>query len=264
MGVVNITPDSFSDGGHFLDPGSAIDRALKLAEAGADILDLGGESSRPGARPVPAEIEIERVAPVLQKLRPATPCVISIDTYKPEVARVCLELGADAVNDITALRFSPEMALLAARFGAGLVLMHMRGMPENMQELPASPDILAECRRDLEAAIAVARQAGVEDDRLILDPGIGFGKTFEENLVILNRLSFLESLRLPVLVGPSRKGFLGRILNKPGDQRLMGTVAAVVTAVLHGAHIVRVHDVMEVRQAVDVVDAIIAETDRKC
>jgi dihydropteroate synthase len=258
MGVVNVTPDSFSDGGQYLDPLRAADRCLELVGAGADILDLGGESSRPGAVPVSASEEIDRLAPVLEKVRPETAAIISVDTYKPAVAAECLRLGADVINDIFALRWSPAMAPLIARSDAGLVLMHMRGTPGTMQQLPPSQDILRDIVEDLAASVAQARAVGVRDDRLVLDPGIGFGKTLEDNLRILGRLSFLRSLGLPVLVGTSRKSFLGKLGLLPGE-RLIGTIASVVVAARNGAHIVRVHDVAEVRQALRVTDALAAE-----
>jgi dihydropteroate synthase len=258
MGVVNVTPDSFSDGGQFLDPLRAADHCLALLQAGAEILDLGGESSRPGATPVSAAEELDRVAPVLLKIRSETEAIISVDTYKPAVAGECLRLGADVINDIFALRRSPEMAPLIVQYEAGLVLMHMRGTPQTMQHLAPSKDILRDITEDLTASVAQARAAGIPDDRLVLDPGIGFGKTVEDNVRILNRLSFLRMLDLPVLVGTSRKSFLGRLGVLPGG-RLAGTIASVVVAVLNGAHIVRVHDVAPVRQALLVTDAIASE-----
>ncbi len=263
MGVVNITPDSFSDGGQFLDTSKAVGRCHQLLEAGADMLDLGGESSRPGSKPVAASVELDRVAPVLERIRPATSAIISIDTYKPEVARQCLRMGADVINDITALRHAPELSDLVFEFGAGLVLMHMRGMPETMQTLPPSKDILSEIKIDLTAALRRAQDAGLGPDKLLIDPGIGFGKTFEDNLLILNRLSFLDGMG-PILIGPSRKAFLGRILDRPIDHRTLGTAAACVVAAVRGAHIVRVHDVVEVREMLQVADAILNEGIREC
>ena len=263
MGVVNITPDSFSDGGQFLDTSDAFERCHQLLEAGADMLDLGGESSRPGSRPVSASVELDRVAPVLERIRPETPAIISIDTYKPEVARQCLRMGADVINDITALRYAPEIADLVSEFRAGLILMHMRGMPETMQILPPSKDILSEINVDLVAAVGHARDAGLGPERLLVDPGLGFGKTFEDNLLILNRLSVFSELG-PVVVGPSRKSFLGKILDRPVDERAMGTAAACVFAAARGAHIVRVHDVVEVRAMLQVADAILNEGIREC
>ncbi len=263
MGVVNVTPDSFSDGGQFLDVSNAGDRCHQLLDAGADVLDLGGESSRPGSKPVSASLELDRVAPVLERIRPATSAILSIDTYKPEVARECLRMGADVINDITALRYGQELAELAFEFRAGLILMHMRGTPETMQNLPPSKDILSEIKVDLMAAVCHAQDAGLGPDKILVDPGIGFGKTFEDNLLILNRLSAFSDLG-PIVIGPSRKAFLGRILDRPVDQRTLGTAAACVVAAARGAHIVRVHDVVEVREMLRVADAILNEGMREC
>lgn len=259
MGIVNVTPDSFSDGGQFLDRSRAVERCLELAEKGADILDLGGESSRPAAQPVSSEEELERVLPVLQQVRKQVSVPISIDTYKSKVAHQALREGADLVNDISGFRFDPEMPRVVSQWEAGVILMHMRGTPENMQRLPPSPDILKEIQRDLQKALHRASEHHIRHDRIVLDPGIGFGKTFEDNLKILNQLSFLDTFQLPILVGSSRKSFLGKILNLPVDQRLLGTVASVVIAIVRGAHLVRVHNVEKIRQVVAVTDAILSE-----
>ncbi|RPI27803.1 MAG: dihydropteroate synthase [Acidobacteria bacterium] len=263
MGVVNITPDSFSDGGRFLDTSRALDHCHELLEYGADLLDLGGESSRPGAKPVTASEELERVAPVLERIRPHTAAIISIDTYKAEVAFECLRLGADVINDITALRSDPKLAALVSGHRAGLVLMHMRGMPDTMQKLPPSPDIVKEVHDDLMAAVLQAGAAGLDTDKILVDPGLGFGKTFEDNLLILNRLSFLSDLG-PVVIGPSRKSFIGKILNQTADRRVWGTAAACAVAAVRGAHIVRVHDVAEVKEVLQVADAILNEGMAEC
>lgn len=263
MGVVNVTPDSFSDGGQFLETARAVERCHQLLEAGADILDIGGESSRPGATPVSASLELDRVAPVLEGIRADTSAIVSIDTYKAEVAGQCLDMGADTINDITALGRGRELAEVVFKFGAGLILMHMRGTPETMQTLPPSKDILSEIKMDLTAALSHARDAGLGPHQLIIDPGIGFGKTFEDNLRILNRLSFLEGMA-PILIGASRKSFLGKILERPVDQRTFGTAAACVVAAARGAHIVRVHEVAEVREMLEVADAILNEGTREC
>jgi dihydropteroate synthase len=259
MGVVNITPDSFSDGGRFLSPDCAVEHCFALIEAGADLLDLGGESSRPGAEPTPAEVELERLLPVVEALRKAAPVIISVDTYKAAVAREALKQGADVINDINACRFDAEMFKVVKAYDAGMVLMHMRGTPQTMQSLPPSPDILTEVENDLDRALLWAYGHGISRDRILLDPGIGFGKTFEDNLAILNRLPFLRRFAHPIVVGASRKSFLGRILDAPPDRRLLGTVASSVAAILHGAHVLRVHDVKEVREAAQVADAILAE-----
>jgi dihydropteroate synthase len=263
MGVVNITPDSFSDGGQFLDTSTAVERCHQLLDAGGDMLDLGGESSRPGSKPVSASVELDRVAPVLERIRPQTAAIISIDTYKPDVAYECLRMGADVIHDITALRHAPELASLVHDFQAGLILMHMRGTPETMQALPPSEDILSEIKTDLSAALSHARDAGLGPEKILVDPGIGFGKTFEDNLLILNRLSAFSELG-PLMIGPSRKSFLGKILDRPVDQRTLGTGAACVLAAARGAHIVRVHDVVEVREMLQVTDAILNEGVREC
>lgn len=260
MGVVNITPDSFSDGGRFLSRQSAVERCLELAEAGAELLDLGGESTRPGAQPVSAAQELDRILPVLEEVRPQVPVVISVDTYKASVARRALEAGADMINDISAFRLDPEMPEVVSRAQAGAVLMHMRGTPQNMQKLPPSPDILGEIQTDLGVAVTKALESGISRNQLIIDPGIGFGKTADENCLILNRLSALKSFDLPVMVGPSRKSFLGKILDLPVQERTWGTAASVAFAIARGAHIVRIHDVGEMRQVARVSDALLGES----
>ncbi|HLU99835.1 MAG TPA: dihydropteroate synthase [Acidobacteriota bacterium] len=259
MGIVNITPDSFSDGGRFLETSAAIDRCLELESQGVDIVDLGAESSRPGAEPVSMETELKRLLPVLEAIRPQLRAMISVDTCKSGVAREVLEAGADIINDISALRFDPEMGEVVSEYRAGLILMHMRGTPATMQQLPPSPNILAEIRQDLQIAVDKAHNAGIARDRLVLDPGIGFGKTVEDNLKIINRLETFADFQLPIMVGTSRKSFIGKILDQPPDERLIGTVASSVAAVMRGAHIIRVHDVVELKQAVAIVDSILAE-----
>ncbi len=256
MGIVNVTPDSFYDGGRYLDPEAAVEHGLRLAAEGADLLDVGGESSRPGSDPVGAEEELRRILPVVQRLADRLPLPISVDTWKAAVAGPALEAGADLINDISALRLDPELAPTVARHGAGLILMHMRGRPRNMQRLPPSEDILGEVRRDQAAALERASEHGIPRDRIVLDPGIGFGKTLRDNLQILNRLDFLSDFDLPVLVGTSRKSFLGRILEVPEEERLWGTAASVAAAILRGADIVRVHDVQSMRMVARVADAI--------
>ena len=259
MAVINVTPDSFSDGGRFLAPGRAVDRCLELAEEGADILDIGGESTRPGVSPVSAGEESDRVLPVLEGIRGRTSCLISIDTYKSQVARAALDAGAHIVNNVGALQLDPAVAEVAARRGAAIVLMHLRGTPRTMQTLPPSPDILSEIEKSLTCALDRSRNHGIARDRIVLDPGIGFGKTLEDNLRILNRLSWLRTLRLPILVGTSRKSFLGKILDIPVRERLLATAASVVMAVVGGAHIVRVHDLAEMVQVLRIADSILGE-----
>jgi dihydropteroate synthase len=260
MGVLNITPDSFSDGGRYADPHAAASRAWEMVREGADLLDIGGESTRPGARGVPTDEELRRVVPVMEALSAGSyPIPISIDTSKSEVARAALERGARIVNDITALRGDPLMGAIVAEGGAAVVLMHMRGEPRTMQQIPPSPDILQEIRRWSASAVAWAETFGISSDRILLDPGIGFGKTVEQNLAILRNLDCLVPPGLPILVGTSRKSFIGAVLNLPAGDRIWGTAASVAASVVLGAHIVRVHDVAAMRQVADMIDAIVAE-----
>ncbi|HET6923271.1 MAG TPA: dihydropteroate synthase [Anaeromyxobacteraceae bacterium] len=256
MGVLNVTPDSFSDGGRFLDPAAAVDRALQLAGEGADLLDVGGESARPGARPVPAEEERRRVVPVLERLAAlgfAAP--ISVDTSKAEVARAALAAGAALVNDVSSLA-DPEMARVVAGAGVPVVLMHMRGTPADMQSRARYRDVVGEVKAELAAALARAAAAGVSPERTILDPGIGFAKDAGHSVRILARLVDLAALGRPLLVGPSRKSFVGQVTGAPVEERLPGTLAAVTAAVLGGATFLRVHDVAAARQAARVAAAI--------
>jgi dihydropteroate synthase len=245
MGVLNVTPDSFSDGGQFDAVERAVPRAHQMAEVGADIIDVGGESTRPGARSVPLKEELRRVIPVVERLCDELSVPISIDTQKAEVARQALKAGAHMVNDISALRSDPGMARLAAKQGAALVLMHMKGTPRNMQRHPHYDDVVGEIFEFLSRRAERAIDAGVAQDRLVVDPGIGFGKRVEDNLIILNRLEEFRSLGFPLLLGVSRKSFIGQILDLPVDDRLEGTAAAVALAVARGADILRVHDVRE-------------------
>jgi dihydropteroate synthase len=256
MGVLNVTPDSFSDGGAFLNPARAVDRAWEMAEEGADILDIGGESTRPGSAPVTAEEELTRVLPVLEKLSGKYPLPISVDTSKAVVARAALAQGAEIVNDVTALNRDPLLASEVATAGAGLVLMHMRGTPLDMQKIPPSPDILSEIELWMEEAVARARNGGVSSEKLILDPGIGFGKTVRQNLEILGSLDRFAAAGFPLLVGASRKAFIGEVLRKPQADRVWGTAASVAASIVLGAHIVRVHDVAPMRDVVRMTDAI--------
>lgn len=260
MGVVNITPDSFSDGGCFLEHSRSIEHSLSLVEAGADILDLGAESSRPGAKSITVEEELNRLLPVLQEVRKRVSVPISVDTSKPVVAREALKEGADIVNDITAFRGDSEMPTVVNEWDAGVVLAHMRGIPETMQERPFSEDILKDIQTDLQAAVSKALRHGISRERIIIDPGIGFGKSLEDNCRIVNRLSFLKSFQLPILVGTSRKQFLGKILDKSVTERMWGTAASVVVSILRGVHIIRVHDIAEMNQVALVTDTIIAES----
>lgn len=259
MGIVNMTPDSFSDGGLYNSPEPALERCLSMVEAGADIIDIGGESSRPGSAPVSAAEEMDRVLPLLEALRPETGIMISIDTCKSEVAAAALRAGADIINDITALRYSPEMAEVVSTWKAGVILMHMRGEPSSMHLMEPSGDIVSEVFEELQISVDKAVRFSVSRDRIIIDPGIGFGKNHQENLILLNRLPVLADLGLPLLIGTSRKRFIGAILGRPVSQRSYGTIASSAAAILKGVHILRVHDVAEVKEAAEVVDAITLE-----
>jgi len=249
MGVVNATPDSFSDGGRFLDAGAAAAQAERLAAEGADLVDLGGESTRPGSSPVPAEEEARRVVPVIERLRAAGfRLPISVDTCKAAVARAALAAGADLVNDIQGLT-DPAMARVVAEAGAPVVLMHMRGTPATMDGLASYDDLLGEVAAELRAALARAAAAGIPAERVILDPGLGFAKTPEQSVTLLARVGELRALGRPLLVGPSRKRFIGHLTGAPVEDRLPGTLAAVTACVLAGVELVRVHDVAAARQA---------------
>lgn len=259
MGVVNVTPDSFSDGGRFETPEQAIPHARRLAAEGADILDIGGESTRPGSDPVAPEKELQRILPVLEGLRGHTRIPLSVDTRKARVADAALEAGAAIVNDVTALA-DPAMAQTVARHGAGLVLMHMKGDPKTMQQAPHYQDVVAEVCTFLDARARRAQAAGIPPDSIAVDPGLGFGKrtggTAEDNLVLLKYLPRLADLGFPIVVGASRKTFIGNVLKLPVVERLEGSLAAAAFAAWSGAHIVRVHDVKQTRRVVDLVDAI--------
>jgi dihydropteroate synthase len=257
MGIINVTPDSFSDGGRYFDTERAVARGLELAADGADILDVGGESTRPGSLPVPEAEELRRVVPVVGALRKRTTCLLSIDTTKAAVARAALDAGADIVNDTSAFRFDPAMPGEVARSGAGVILMHMQGTPLTMQRSPRYGDLLDEVRAFLGERIRVAEAAGIPRECVVVDPGIGFGKTFEDNLVLLRRQEFFHELGRPLLLGFSRKAFLGRLLGLPPEERLEGTIAAAVLSVERGAHILRVHDVGPVARAVRAAEAIL-------
>jgi dihydropteroate synthase len=254
MGVVNVTPDSFSDGGEFRDPATAIAHGRRLAAEGADILDIGGESTRPGAQPVDADEELRRVLPVIEALAKVD-ARISIDTTKTEVAGRALDAGASLVNDVSAFRFAPELAELVAEADADCCLMHMLGEPRTMQDDPRYDDVVADVKAFLEERMEFATAAGVREERIWLDPGIGFGKTVEHNLELLRRLDEIVALGRPVVVGTSRKSFLGKLTGKPEKKRLPGTIATNVIALERGAQIFRVHDVAEVAEALTVATA---------
>jgi dihydropteroate synthase len=259
MGVLNLTPDSFSDGGRYADADAALRQGLALFEAGADIVDVGGESTRPAAAPVSAAEETSRVVPAIRALRQRAQGLISVDTTKVEVARAALDAGADLVNDVSGFRFDPEMADLVAQRGVPAVVMHLRGRFATMHERPHYRDVAAEVVEELASALDRAEARGVPRQALIVDPGIGFSKDADHSLEMLKRLRELARLDRPLLVGPSRKSFLGKLLDVPVGERLLGTAAAVAASVLAGAHVVRVHDVREMVQVARVCDALLAE-----
>jgi dihydropteroate synthase len=255
MGVLNVTPDSFSDGGLFLEPGTAVARGEALAAEGADVIDVGGESTRPGADPVSADVELRRVEPVIRELAGRVAVPISIDTSKAAVARVALAAGAAFVNDVTALRGDPQMAPLVADAGVDICLMHMLGEPRTMQDAPSYGDVVAEVGAFLEERLAFAVGEGIAEGRIWLDPGIGFGKTLEHNLELLRRLDEIAAIGRPVIVGASRKRFIGALTGRPEGERLAGSLAAAVLAWERGATMVRAHDVAETRDALTVAGA---------
>ena len=276
MGVLNVTPDSFSDGGQFLDPEKALEHALSMVDDGADIIDVGGESTRPGARvnpagsskapepakPVPEKEERERVIPVITKLKQNRPnVVISIDTYKAAVARAAVEAGAEIVNDVSSFRWDPKMAKTVAELKCGAVLMHMRGRPEEWRKLTPVADIVVLAKRELRDWADAATMAGVKRERIAVDPGFGFGKNFEDNYPLLRRLDEFHQLRYPLLAGVSRKSFIGRMLNRDGKDaaipdRIYGTVAAETVAILKGVHVIRTHDVRACVDAARIADVV--------
>jgi len=255
MGILNVTPDSFSDGGIYYETEKAVKHGLEMVEWGADIIDVGGESTRPGAVPVPVEEEQRRVLPVIESLHEQTDVPISVDTYKPETAEKAIEKGASIVNDVYALR-KPGMVDVISEYGAGVVLMHMKGTPATMQQNPQYKDLIGEIRSFLESRVRYAVENGVDERSIVVDPGIGFGKTLEHNFEIIARLSEIKTLGYPLLVGPSRKSFIAKTLGLPYHQLLEGTISAAVAAILNGADIIRVHDVEQVGKAVKIVDKI--------
>jgi len=249
MGVLNVTPDSFSDGGHYFNPDKAVEHGLKMARDGADIVDVGGESTRPYAKEISVTEEMDRVIPVIQALNKELSIPISIDTYKSKVTREALKAGASVINDISALRFDPDMASIAAETGVPVILMHMK-------DNPTYDDLIPEIMHFLKDAITRAVTAGIRKDLIIVDPGIGFGKTFDDNLKVIRDLSRFGSLQSPVLLGSSNKAFIGRILNKEAHERDTGTMATIAAAIMNGVHIVRVHNVKKAVETAKMVDAI--------
>ncbi len=256
MGILNVTPDSFSDGGQYLTVDTAVARALQLEEYGAAVIDIGGESTKPGVAPTSLTQECQRVLPVVEALKKRLTIPLSIDTSKAEVAKRALDAGASMINDVTALRGDPEMASVVAGSGAKIILMHMQGTPRDMQSAPSYTSLFSEISEFFSMQIAFATHEGITIDQILLDPGIGFGKTPTHNLMILKQLDSFHALGLPLVIGPSRKSFLGHVLDRPVGQRLMGTAAAVTIAAFHGVAMVRVHDVAEMAQVVRVAQAI--------
>lgn len=257
MGVLNVTPDSFSDGGLYFEKETALEHALKLIEDGADIIDIGGESSRPGSLPVSTEEEIRRTIPVISELAKRIKTPISIDTYKAEVAKRAIDAGASIVNDISGLRFDPGMSAVIAENNVPVILMHIKGSPNNMQNSPSYEALIPEIIDYLRGSIQLCRQAGIPEQNIILDPGIGFGKTLEHNLEIIANLKEFSLLGRPIAIGVSRKAFIGKILGDlPSSHRLEGTASAVAISVCNGANVVRVHDVAEMSKVVKIADAI--------
>jgi dihydropteroate synthase len=256
MGILNVTPDSFSDGGKYIVSGAAINRALEMVKEGADIIDIGGESSRPGSIPVSAREELSRVLPVVIAVVKKTRVPVSVDTYKAEVANACLAQGASIINDISALRFDRRMAKVAVKHKAKVVLMHMQGKPRQMQKDPQYRDVVSEVFRFLDERIQYAVNQGIARENIIIDPGIGFGKTLEHNLALLQKLSEFRSLGVPVLLGVSRKSMIGKILGTDPGKRLNGSLAAAAWGYLHGAGILRVHDVQATKELIKILKAI--------
>ncbi|HET7151601.1 MAG TPA: dihydropteroate synthase [Candidatus Acidoferrum sp.] len=262
MGVLNVTPDSFSDGGMFLDSTRAIEYALAMESAGADLLDIGGESTRPGSQEIHASEELDRLLPVLEGLRGRLQIPISVDTRRAAVAELALRAGAQIINDVSGLKSNPRLARLAAQQRVPLILMHMRGEPRTMQKAGFARDVLRDVTQGLRTSVSIARDEGMPKSQIILDPGIGFGKSFAQNYELLERLPQLAKLGYPLLVGTSRKGFLGATLARDGkpappDERIWGTAATVTASILNGAHIVRVHDVPEMVQIARVADCLV-------
>lgn len=257
MGILNVTPDSFSDGGRFIDKSVAVEHALKMEEEGADIIDIGGESTRPGAKSVSADEEIERVIPVIEAIRARSNIPISIDTYKSKIAKEALEAGADIINDISGCKFDPEMPALAAQTNTPVIVMHIKGTPKDMQKNPVYDDVITEIKDYLLMSVGRLVAAGLYRGQIIIDPGIGFGKTTEHNLTIMNRLEEFSELGHPILIGVSRKSVIGNVLDLPVDQRIFGTAAAVTANIMKGAHIIRVHDIAQMRQVARMTDAIV-------
>jgi len=256
MGILNMTPDSFSDGGQFKSHDKAIDHALKMVEEGANIIDIGGESTRPGAEAVQLEEELSRTIPIIEAVRLKSDCLISIDTYKSKVAKAALDAGADMVNDISGLTFDHNMASLVAERNVPVIIMHIKGKPGDMQKNPNYDNLIKEIKAFFEVQIAIAKKAGIDSGNIILDPGIGFGKRLEDNFEIIRELGQISTMGYPVLLGPSRKSFIGFTLDLPVEERIEGTLASITAGVINGARIVRVHDIRATRRTLTITEKI--------
>lgn len=259
MGILNVTPDSFSDGNIYFDRDNAVKHGLDLVKEGADILDVGGESSRPGSDRVPVEEELRRILPVISELRENTDTLLSVDTTKAEVARRALDAGANMINDISSFQFDPDMLPLEAERETPIILMHMKGNPKTMQDNPSYENLLTEIKSFFQERIDMAVSAGIKREKIIIDPGIGFGKKFRDNLNLIRNLRYFEELERPLLVGLSRKSFIGKIMDQPSQDRLAGSLSAAVLSVSFGAHMLRVHDVAATKKAILVAEAILNE-----
>jgi dihydropteroate synthase len=259
MGILNVTPDSFSDGGQFTSSQQATDFAIKMINEGADIIDIGGESSRPGAKPVPLDEELKRIKPVIKSIREQTDCLISIDTYKASVAEAAIDLGVDIINDITSLSYDQSMANLVSTRKVPIILMHMQGSPQNMQLNPSYNNLINDLIIFFKTKIEIANKAGILDNMIIIDPGIGFGKSVEDNFEIIRELKQIKAMGYPILLGPSRKSFIGEALNLPVKDRLEGTMASITVGIINGANIVRVHDVIETKRTVLILEKLLGE-----
>jgi dihydropteroate synthase len=257
MGILNVTPDSFSDGGLYFEEGKAIEHGLRMISEGADIVDVGGESTRPGSDPISADEELRRILPVISGLRKHTKSLISVDTSKSDVALAALTEGADIINDISAFRKDPKMVSVAVQTDAPIIIMHMKGSPKTMQRDPHYENVIKEIKSFLKKMIEVAAENGIKRDKIIIDPGIGFGKRFEDNLTLIRNLSDFGTLDQPILVGISRKSFLGKILDLPPGEREEGTLASAIISVIQGAHILRVHEVAPIKRAILVAETIL-------
>ena len=256
MGILNMTPDSFSDGGQFKSHNKAIDHALKMVEEGANIIDIGGESTRPGAEAVQLEEELSRTIPIIEAIRLKSDCLISIDTYKSKVATAALAAGADMVNDISGLTFDHNMASLVAERNVPVIIMHIKGKPRVMQKNPNYDNLIKEIKAFFEVQISIAKKAGIDSGNIILDPGIGFGKRLEDNFEIIRELGQISTMGYPVLLGPSRKSFIGFTLDLPIEERIEGTLASITAGVINGARIVRVHDIRATRRTLTITEKI--------